>query len=112
MLTPKLKPAGEQQNRLLQKKLRTPVSSRFYSNANSGKELVPAGRYLLVLSIELMISRCYCSPSLSIAISRRFQSLLLTFWVALDSLRLALPIDTSLEARSNELINPVGPARS
>ncbi|KZV30053.1 hypothetical protein F511_27062 [Dorcoceras hygrometricum] len=77
-----------------------------------GKELVPAGRYLLVLSIDLMFSRCYCSPSLSIAISRRFQSLLLTFWVALDSLRLALPIDTSLEAMSNELRNPEGPARS
>ncbi|KZV29923.1 hypothetical protein F511_41633 [Dorcoceras hygrometricum] len=32
--------------------------------------------------------------------------------VALDSLRLALPIYTSLEARSSELRNPEGPARS
>ncbi|KZV40441.1 isoamylase 2, chloroplastic-like [Dorcoceras hygrometricum] len=54
----------------------------------------------------------YCSPSLSIAISRRFQPLFLTFLVALDSLRLALPIDTILEARSSKLRNPVGPAHS
>ncbi|KZV19080.1 hypothetical protein F511_11544 [Dorcoceras hygrometricum] len=51
----------------------------------------------------------YCSPSLSFAISRRFQPLFLTFLVALDSLRLALPIDTSLEARSNELRKSRGP---
>ncbi|KZV31467.1 DEAD-like helicase, N-terminal domain containing protein [Dorcoceras hygrometricum] len=54
----------------------------------------------------------YCSPSLSIAISRRFQPLLLMFLVALDSLQLALSIDTSLEAKSNKLRNPEGPARS
>ncbi|KZV56781.1 hypothetical protein F511_36101 [Dorcoceras hygrometricum] len=36
----------------------------------------------------------------------------LTFLVALDSLRLALSIDASLEDRSDELRNPEGPARS
>ncbi|KZV18023.1 hypothetical protein F511_38318 [Dorcoceras hygrometricum] len=60
----------------------------------------------------LVFNEGYCSPSFSIAISRRLQPLFLTFLVALKSLRLALPIDTSLEARSNELRNPVGPARS
>ncbi|KZV45214.1 hypothetical protein F511_18536 [Dorcoceras hygrometricum] len=36
----------------------------------------------------------------------------LTFLVALDSLRLSLSIDASLEDRSDELRNPEGPARS
>ncbi|KZV25028.1 hypothetical protein F511_44686 [Dorcoceras hygrometricum] len=36
----------------------------------------------------------------------------LTFLVALDSLRLALSIDASLEVRSDELRNPEGPVRS
>ncbi|KZV50769.1 chloroplast envelope membrane protein [Dorcoceras hygrometricum] len=107
--------------------------------------MVPAGRYLLVLSTELMISRRWIWEIINGSVVRhlglfenqiflissfpnlrrttvhrhflspfyrRFQPLFLTFLVALDSLQLALSIDTSLEAKSNELRNPKGPARS
>ncbi|KZV23554.1 hypothetical protein F511_36447 [Dorcoceras hygrometricum] len=51
-------------------------------------------------------STSYCSPSSSIAISCRFQPSFLIFLVALDSLRLALSIDASLEIWSVELRIP------
>ncbi|KZV48327.1 hypothetical protein F511_41821 [Dorcoceras hygrometricum] len=81
----------------------------FSSCASGGRSADGLRNQSLELLIDMMT---YCSPSFSIAISCRFQPLCLTFWVALDSLRLALPIDTGLEARSNELRNPVGSARS
>ncbi|KZV46041.1 BTB/POZ domain-containing protein-like [Dorcoceras hygrometricum] len=46
------------------------------------------------------------------SVSRKIPTVHDDWIVALDSLRLALPIDTSLEARSSELRNPEGPARS
>ncbi|KZV49834.1 CASP-like protein [Dorcoceras hygrometricum] len=72
---------------------------------------VPAGFTFLISSFPNP-RNSYCSPSFSIAIFRRFQPLFLTFLVALDSLQLTLSIDTSLDAKSNELRNPEGPARS
>ncbi|KZV55392.1 hypothetical protein F511_03873 [Dorcoceras hygrometricum] len=62
----------------------------------------------LMIALDLL-GTTHLSADHNVALS---QPLFLTFLVALYSLQLALSIDTSLEAKSNELRNPEGPARS
>ncbi|KZV52521.1 hypothetical protein F511_19550 [Dorcoceras hygrometricum] len=69
-----------------------------------GKERFAADRLLLISSIDLGESAG--------EVEELIQPSFLTFLVALDSLRLALSIDASLEDRSDELRNPEGPAHS